>query len=98
MVMQKKGQRVLAFVVALATAILLATSAISAMPEPTATQPQVEVTTSTNTPETKTAPATEQKNSEEQYKNGKNDKKKGRITAVMLTLFAIITGHQGTTR
>src|SRR5437773_8918291 len=97
MVTQRKSG-ILVFVVTLATATLLATSAISATPTPTATQPQVETTAPTTHPETKTAPASEQKNSEEQFKNGKTDKKKGRITAMMLALFAVITGHQGTTR
>jgi len=93
---QKSG--ILVFVVTLATATLLATSAISATPTPTATQPQVEATAPTTNPETKTAPASEQKNSYEQSKNGKNDKKKGRVTGMMLALFAIITGHQGANR
>ena len=69
-----------------------------ATPEPTAIQPQVEVPAPTTHPETKTAPASEPKNAEEPSQNGKTDKKKGRITAMMLALFAVITGHQGTTR
>ena len=94
----KRKSGILVFVVTLVTATLLASSAISATPQPTATQPQVEVTAPTTNPGTKTAPASEPKNSEEQSKNGKTDKKKGRITGMMLTLFAVITGHQGTTR
>lgn len=97
MVMKRK-RGILVFVVTLATATLLATSAISATPGLTATQLQVEVTAPTTKLETKTAPANEQKNPEEQSKNVKNDKKKGRITGMMLALFAVITGHQGTTR
>src|SRR2546427_12411454 len=93
---QKSG--ILVFVVTLATATLLATSAISATPTPTATQPQVEATAPRTNPETKTAPASEQKNSDEQSKNGKYDKKEGRVTGMMLTLLAIITGHQGVPR
>jgi len=94
----KRKSGILVFVVTLATATLLATSAISATPEPTAIQPQVEVSAPTTHPETKTASASEPKNAEEPSKNGKTDKKKGRITAMMLALFAVITGHQGGTR
>jgi hypothetical protein len=94
----KRKSGILVFVVTLATVALLATSAISATPESTATQPQVEVTAPTTKLETKTAPASERKTSEEPSKNGKTDKKKGRITGMMLALFAVITGHQGTTR
>jgi hypothetical protein len=94
----KRKSGILTFVVTLATVALLATSAISAMPEPTATKPQVEVTAPTTTLETKTAPTSERKTSEEPSKNGKTDKKKGRITGMMLALFAVITGHQGATR
>jgi cytoskeletal protein RodZ len=94
----KRKSGILVFVVTLATATLLATSAISATPTPTATQPQVEATAPTTSPETRTAPVSEQKASNEQSKNGKNDKKKGRVTGMMLALFAIITGHQGAAR
>jgi hypothetical protein len=93
MVTQRKNG-ILLFVVTLATATLLATSAISETPEPV-TQPQVEVTEPTTHPAIKTAPASEQKNP---VKAEKNDKKKGRLTGMLLTLFAVITGHQGTTR
>ena len=98
MVATRKSQLLASFVVTLATATLLATSAISATPKPTAIQPQVEVPAPMTHPETKTAPASEPKNAEEPSQNGKTDKKKGRITAMMLALFAVITGHQGTTR
>jgi hypothetical protein len=94
MVTTRKSQLLASFVVTLATATLLATSAISATPEPV-TQPQVEVTAPTTNPIPKTAPASEQKNP---VKPEKNDKKKGRLTGMLLTLFAVITGHQGTTR
>jgi hypothetical protein len=89
----KRG--ILVFVVTLATATLLATSAISATLEPTATQPQVEATAPATHSEIKTAPASAQKNPEKPEKNGK---KKGRLTGMFLALFAVITGHQGTTR
>jgi hypothetical protein len=93
MVTQRKNGLLL-FVVTLATAALLATSAISATPEPV-TQPQVEVTAPTTNPIPKTAPASEQKNLD---KPEKAAKKKGLFTGMLLTLFAVITGHQGTTR
>ena len=94
----KRKSGILVFVVTLATVALLATSAISATPESTATQPQVEVTAPTTNAETKPAPASAPKNADEPSKNGKTDKKKGRVTGMMLALFAIITGHQGATR
>jgi hypothetical protein len=93
MVTQLKSA-ILLFVVTLATATLLATSAISATPD-LVTQPQVEVTAPTTNPAIKTAPASEQKNLD---KPEKAAKKKGRLTGMLLTLFAVITGHQGTTR
>jgi hypothetical protein len=95
MLRQKKGQRILACLVAIATAIMMASTAIGETPDPTAIQPQVEGTAPTATPEIKTAPASEQKTPDKPLKSVK---KRGRITAMMLTLFAVITGHQGTTQ
>jgi hypothetical protein len=91
----KRKSGVLVFVVTFATATLLATSAISATLELTTTQPQVEATAPATHSEIKTTPASEQKNPEKPENNGK---KKGRFTGMLLTLFAVITGHQGTTR
>ncbi len=98
----KKKSGVLVFVATLVTATLLATSALSATPdnapsEPTVAQPQVEVTAPPDTSETKMVPLSEQKSTDKQDKE-KTDKKKGPMAGMMLTLFAIITGHQGTTR
>ena len=94
MVIKRKSRLFASFVVVLATTTFLATNAISAAPDPTATQPQVQVTAPPNTPETKTAPASAQKNLEKPEKTDK----KGPMAGMMLTLFAIITGHQGATR
>ena len=111
MVTNKKSQLLASFVIVLATATILACHATSATPDPTAAQPQVQVTAPPATPqpqvqvtappatpETKTVSASKPKNSEEPSKNGKTDKKKGRITGMMLALFALITGNHGASR
>ncbi len=111
MVTNKKSQLLASFVVVLATATFLGCHTTSATPDPSATQPQVQVPAPPATPqpqaqvpappatpETKTVSASEPKNSEEPSTNGKTDKKKGRVTGMMLALFAIITGHQGAFR
>ncbi len=93
---RKKG--LLVFVATLATTIVMASTALSATPEPTASQPNTEVTAPLNTPETKETkapPAGDQKASDKQEKS---DKKNGQRTGMLLTFFAIITGHQGATR
>ena len=95
MVATWKNQLLASFVAVLTTAAFLATSAISATSEPV-TQPQVEVTAPMTNPTTKTAPASEQKNLDKPEKT--DNKKRGRFTGMLLTLFAVITGHQGTTR
>ena len=95
MVSQKKEQRLLACLVAIATATMMASTAIGETPDPTATQPQVQVPAPSNSPEIKTDPASEQKTPE---KPAKNVKKKGSMAGMLLTIYAIITGHQGTTR
>ena len=82
---------VLAFVVTLATAIMIASTAMSATQEPTAVPPKVEVTAAPHALESKTPPASDQVNSEKQ-------EKKSQRTGMLMTLFAVITGHQGTTR
>ena len=83
---------VLAFVVTLATAIMIASTAMSATQEPTAVPPKVEVTAALHALESKTPPASDQVNSEKQ------EKKKSQRTGMLMTLFAVITGHQDTTR
>jgi hypothetical protein len=97
MVTQRKSG-ILVFVVTLATTLVMASTTLSATPEPIAPQPKTEVTAPLNTPETKEAkvpPASDQKASDKQEKS---DKKKGQLTGMLLTFFAVITGHQGATR
>ena len=91
MVTQRKSGA-FAFVVTLATAILIASTAVSATQEPTAIPPKVEATATPHALESKTPPASDQVNSEKQ------EKKKSQRTGMLMTLFAVITGHQGTTR
>ena len=94
----KRKSGILAFVVTLATTLVMASTALTATPVPTAPQPKIEATAPLNTPDTKDAkvsPASDQKASAKQEKS---DKKKGQLTGMMLTFFAVITGHQGATR
>ena len=98
MATQGKSPRVLPLAVMLAASLVMAASVLSMTPEPAVSHPNIEATAPQNTPETKMSPASDQKNSEEPSKNEKNDKKKGPMAGMMLTLFAIITGHQGATR
>ena len=88
----KRKRGILVFVVMLATAIIMASTAMSATQEPTATPPKMEVTTTPPTLESKAPPASDQKNSEKQKK------KNAQLTGMLLTFFAVITGHQGATR
>ena len=77
---------ILVFVMTLATTLIMASTAMTATPEPTAPQPKTEAT----------APSvSDQKASDKQEKS---DKKKGQMTGMLLTFFAVITGHQGATR
>ena len=88
----KRKSGILAFVVTLATTLVMASTALTATPEPTALQPKTEATTPLNTPDTKEAkvpPASDQKAS---------DKKKGQVTGMLLTFLAVIAGHQGPIR
>ncbi len=107
MVTNKISQLLASFVVVLATASFLGCHTTSATPNPAATQPQVQVPAPPATPQpqaqvpappatpqTKTVSTSEPKNPEGPSTNGKTDKKKGRVTGMMLTLFAIITGHR----
>ncbi len=97
MVTQKKNTMFI-LVMTLAATLVMASTTFSATPEPTALQPKTEVTAPLNTPETKEAkapPASDQKTSDKQEKS---DKKNGPRAGMLLTFFAIITGHQGTTR
>ncbi len=94
--MRKSG--ILTFVVTLATTLVMASTALPATPEPTAPRPKIEATAPLNPPDTKEAkvrPASDQKASDKQEKI---DKKKGQLTGMLLTFFAVITGHQGATR
>jgi hypothetical protein len=86
---------ILVFVMTLATTLIMASTAMTATPEPTAPQPKTEATAPLHTPEIKeaTAPSvSDQVNSEKQ------EKKKSQRTGMLITLFAVITGHQGATR
>jgi uncharacterized iron-regulated membrane protein len=91
MATQRKSN-ILIFVVTLATTIVMASTTLSATPEPIAIQPKIAVTTAPHALESKAPPASDQANSEKQ------EKKKGQRTGMLITLFAVITGHQGTTR
>ena len=94
----QRTRGILIFVMTLATTLIMASTAVPATPEPVAPQPKIEATAPLPAPETKdaTAPsASEQKASDKQEKS---DKKKGRMTGMLLTFFAVITGHQGATR
>ncbi|SRR6266540_147144 len=101
MATKRNSLRNLAFGVILALSLVMASTVISATPEPTVNQPNVAVTAPNNTPETKETkvlPASDQKSSEDSSKNEKTDKKKGPITGMLLGLFGAIAGHQGATR
>ena len=98
MATQGKSPRVLPLAVMLTASLVMAASVLSMTPEPAVSHPNIEATAPQNTPETKVPPANDQKNSEEPSKDGQADKKKGPMAAVLLGIFAVITGHQGTTR
>lgn len=94
----KRKSGIIAFVVTLATTLVMASTALTATPEPTAPQPKTEATAPLNTPDTKVAkvsPASDQKVSDKQEKS---DKKKGQLTGMLLTFLAVIASHQGATR
>ena len=100
MVTERQGP-LLVSAIMLATAIVMGAIAASAVPESPAVQPshrQIEVTVPPAAPEHAPPLANEQKNTDGPLKNEKNDKKKGPMAGMMLTLFAVITGHQGATR
>ncbi len=100
MLSQIRRSTILVFAMVLAASLVTAPLAVSAAPAASAGQPTVEETAPPNVPESATSPASDQKNTEGPSKNGngKNGKKNGPTTAMLLGLFAVITGHQGATR
>ena len=97
MAMKRNSPRILVFAAMLASVLVMASLAISATPEPTASQPKIEVTTSPTTFDDPKAHSTGEQKSTEKQEKEKNDKKKESATGMLLTLFAIITGHQSAT-
>ena len=97
MATQRKS-RIRVFVMTLATTLIMASTAMTATPESTAPQPKTEATAPLHTPETKEATAPSVSDQKASDKQEKSDKKKGQITGILLTFFAVITGHQGATR
>ena len=82
----------------LASVLVMASPAISATPAPTTSQPKVELTTPATPADEPKAHATRDQKSSDKQEKEKNDKKKESATGMLLTLFAIITGHQSATR
>lgn len=88
----QRNSTILTCVVTLAATLVMASTAMSATQEPTATPPKIEVTSMPHALEPKAPPASDQKNA------AKQEKKKGPITGMLLGVFAVITGQQGATR
>jgi hypothetical protein len=110
MATERKSPRILVFAVILASTLVMASPTVSAMPDPATSQPNGEMTLQP-TPTEPTAPLTiKQKRTEkkEKKKNAKkkdakkkaekNAAKKGPMRAMLLTLFALVTLHQGALR
>ena len=113
MATERKSPRILVFAVILASSLVMASPALSAMPDPATSQPNGEMTLQP-TPTEPTAPLTikqkrtEKKEKKKNAKKGNASKKKaekktdaknkGPMRAMLLTLFAIVNLHQGALR
>ena len=113
MATERKSPGILVFAMILALTLVMASPAVSAMPDPATSEPNGE-TTLLPTPAEPTAPLTvkqkrsgkkeKKKNAKKKHANKKkaekkkHAKKKGPMRAMLLTLFAIVNLHQGALR
>ena len=105
MATERKRPGILVFAVILALTLVMASPAMSAMPDPATSEPNGE-TTLLPTPAEPTQPLTvkqkrgekKKKNTKKKKKTAKKNKKKGAMRAMLLTLFAIVNLHQGALR
>ena len=97
MATERKSPGILVFAVILALTLVMASPAVSAMPDPATSEPNGE-TTLLPTPAEPTAPLTVKQKRSGKKEKKKNAKKKGPMRAMLLTLFAIVNLHQGALR
>ena len=109
MATQRKSPGILVLAVIFASTLVMASPAVSAMPDPATSQPNAEVTV-LPTPTEPTAPLTvkqkrtekkekkKKKHAKKKVEKKKHDKKKVAMRGMLLTLFAIVNLHQGALR
>lgn len=103
MATERKSPGIFVLAVILVSTLAIASPAVSAMPEPATSEPNGEVTL-LPTPTEPTAPLTvkqkrsdkkKKKNSKKKKKTAKKNKRRGAMRAMLLTLFTLVTNHQG---
>src|SRR5437773_2114213 len=105
MATERKSPGILVFAVIFALTLAMASPAVSAMPDPATTEPNGE-TTLLPTPAEPGAPLTvkqkrggkKKKNTKKKKRTAKKNKKRGAMRAMLLTLFTLVTQHQGALR
>ena len=112
MATERTSPGILVFAVILASTLVMASPAVSAMPDPATSQPNGEITL-LPTPTEPTAPLTVKQKQTEKKEKEKNAKKKnagkkvgkkknannkGPMRGMLLTLFALVSLHQGALR
>ena len=105
MATERNSPGILVFAVILALTLAMASPAMSAMPDPATSEPNGE-TTLLPTPAEPTQPLTvkqkrgekKKKNTKKKKKTAKKNKKRGAMRAMLLTLFTLVTQHQGALR